>query len=75
MRKQTRKDKKITDSQDAGDQLLGTVSAQERHCMIAETAYLLAEQRGFQGDSALADWLQAETDINARRPEALTELK
>ncbi|NOX27299.1 MAG: DUF2934 domain-containing protein [Gammaproteobacteria bacterium] len=45
---------------------MATVSAQERHCMVAEAAYLLAEQRGFQGDSALADWLRAETEVNTR---------
>lgn len=42
------------------------VSAETRQRMIAEAAYLLAEQRGFQGGSALADWLQAEAEVNAR---------
>jgi len=67
MKKQTRKGKK-TGNEDAHHELTVSVSTQERHCMIAEIAYLLAEQRGFQGGSALADWLQAETDINARLP-------
>ncbi len=35
--------------------------------MIAETAYLFAEQRGFQGDVALDDWLRVEAEINARQ--------
>lgn len=39
---------------------------QERNQMIAEAAYYIAEQRGFQGDRAMDDWLQAETEINAR---------
>lgn len=39
---------------------------EERHCLIAEAAYLIAEQRGFQGDAALDDWLQAETGVDAR---------
>ncbi len=65
MRKQVRKGKKIADSQDASHELMATVSAQERHCMVAEAAYLLAEQRSFQNGSASADWLRAETEINA----------
>lgn len=38
----------------------------QRHDLIAEAAYLRAEQRGFLGDMALSDWLQAEADVNAR---------
>ena len=38
---------------------------EERHCLIAETAYLIAEQRDFQGDTALDDWLQAEAGVDA----------
>jgi hypothetical protein len=38
----------------------------QRHGMIAEAAYYLAEQRGFQGDMALNDWLQAEAGVSAR---------
>lgn len=41
-------------------------TAEERHRMIAETAYLIAEQRGFQGDLSLQDWLQAEAEVDAR---------
>ena len=37
----------------------------ERHHMICEAAYFLAEQRGFQGDGALDDWLQAEAMVDA----------
>lgn len=40
--------------------------AEERHQKIAEVAYHIAEQRGFQGDMAMADWLQAEAEVNAR---------
>lgn len=43
-----------------------TVTPEERHAMIAETAYLIAERRGFQGDGALDDWLQAEAEVDAR---------
>ena len=38
----------------------------ERDRMIAERAYLIAEQRGFEGDMALHDWLQAEAEVDAR---------
>jgi hypothetical protein len=37
----------------------------DRHRMIAEAAYLVAEQRNFSGDLALDDWLQAEAEIDA----------
>jgi len=42
------------------------MSAEARHAMIAETAYLLAERRGFQGDAALDDWLRAEAEVDGR---------
>jgi len=41
---------------------------EERHCLIAAMAYLIAEQRDFQGDTALDDWLQAEADVDAGMP-------
>lgn len=41
-------------------------SPEERHQMIAMEAYHIAEQRGFQGDMALDDWLQAEAAVNAQ---------
>lgn len=41
------------------------VTNEERHTLIAEAAYYIAEQHGFQGD-ALDDWLQAEAIIDAR---------
>ncbi len=37
----------------------------ERQRMIAEAAYLIAEQRNFQGDLAFDDWLQAEMEVDA----------
>jgi len=42
------------------------VSAEQRQTMIAEAAYYMAEQRGFQDGNAVQDWLQAEMQI-ARR--------
>lgn len=44
----------------------GSINAKQRHEMISEAAYLLAEKRGFHGDSSMDDWLQAEADIDAK---------
>jgi hypothetical protein len=38
----------------------------ERHARIAEAAYYSAERRGFQGNRALDDWLEAERAIDSR---------
>lgn len=38
---------------------------EERHGMIAESAYYRAKQSGFQGDLALDDWLRAEAEVDA----------
>ncbi len=38
--------------------------AAERHRMIEEAAYYIAEKRGFDGEHELEDWLQAEQMIN-----------
>lgn len=45
------------------------LAPEERERLVAETAYLIAEQRGFQGDQAMADWLQAEAEVDARYAE------
>lgn len=37
--------------------------ANSREQQIAEAAYFIAESRGFSGDHALDDWLQAEAEI------------
>jgi len=42
------------------------LSPDDRFRMIAETAYLKAEQRGFEGDKSMEDWLQAEAEVDAR---------
>jgi Protein of unknown function (DUF2934) len=36
----------------------------ERREMIAREAYLLAEQRGFDGGDPVADWLEAEAVVD-----------
>ncbi len=43
-----------------------TISAEERHQLIAETAYYRAEQRGFTGGDPIADWLAAEAEVEGR---------
>ena len=49
------------------------LSPEEHRRLIAETAYLIAERRGFSAGSELEDWLQAEAEVNRRlggpRPE------
>ena len=42
------------------------VASEQRDRMIAEADYLIAEQRGFEGDMALNEWLQAEAAVDAR---------
>ena len=41
-----------------------SVDAAMRNKMIAEAAYFRAEARGFSGDCALQDWLEAECEID-----------
>ncbi len=41
------------------------IYADDRQRMIAEAAYLIAEERNFEGDLAFDDWLQAEAEIDA----------
>lgn len=47
----------------AGDSQ-AAVTPEERQRMIERAAYLRAERRGFQGGSALEDWLAAEAEID-----------
>lgn len=41
------------------------MSPEERYRLVAEAAYLRAEQRGFNGGDPTADWLAAEAEIDA----------
>lgn len=43
---------------------LKKIDPEHRRRMIAETAYFIAEQRGFVGGSPLDDWLQAEVLVD-----------
>ncbi len=42
------------------------IAAEERWRLIAETAYLRAEQRGFEHGDPINDWLEAEREVDAR---------
>jgi len=42
------------------------IATEQRQNMIAEAAYLIAEKRSFQGDAALDDWLQAESEVKVQ---------
>ena len=41
------------------------ISQEQRLGMIAETAYFKAEKRGFSGGDPVADWLAAESEVDA----------
>lgn len=41
------------------------VSEDVRRAMIAEAAYLRAEQRGFESGNEVEDWLAAEAEVDA----------
>ena len=41
-----------------------TLSPAERRKMIAETAYYLAQKRGFTGGNELSDWMAAEKQVD-----------
>ena len=41
-----------------------TIPPEQRLHMIANAAYLRAEQRGFQGGDAMQDWLAAEAEVD-----------
>lgn len=40
------------------------ISDEQRHNYIEIAAYYIAERRGFQGGSELADWAQAEQEVD-----------
>lgn len=51
-----------------------TITAAERHQLIAEAAYLRSEARAFLGDAS-EDWLAAEAEIDERLRKAKITLK
>lgn len=46
--------------------ILLPVSHEERWRMVAEAAYYIAQRRGFVGGDAIADWVAAEAEVDAR---------
>ena len=40
------------------------VTPEERHRMVAETAYFLAQERGFTGGDPFSDWIEAERRVD-----------
>src|SRR5688572_23771527 len=42
------------------------VTPEERHRMIAETAYFLAQERGFAGGDTVVDWMEAERQVDRK---------
>lgn len=45
------------------------LSAEERLRLTQQKAYFRAERRGFVGGDAVADWLEAEAEVNSRFPQ------
>jgi hypothetical protein len=46
------------------DEQRGAEGIAQRQAMIAETAYFLAESRGFEAGHDLEDWLAAEREVD-----------
>lgn len=42
------------------------IGAEQRRQLIAEAAYYRAEKRGFNGGDPVADWIEAEKEIDSR---------
>jgi hypothetical protein len=40
------------------------MTAEQRRALIAESAYLRAERRGFQGGDPMTDWLESEREVD-----------
>lgn len=55
------------ESVNEGDETMRALRTDEpqRRRMIAEAAYYRAEQRGFEGGDPVADWLEAEAEVDA----------
>jgi len=55
------KKKQVT--QQTGAETETEINADDRHSMIAEAAYFIAERRGFDGECE-AHWLEAEREVD-----------
>jgi len=45
---------------------MSAITPEERHRLIAEAAYFIAERRGFAAGCELDDWLRAEAEVERR---------
>jgi len=63
--KATSAKKTATKSASKSAPLRADISEGMRRSMIAEAAYLRAEQRGFAGGDEVEDWLAAEAEVDA----------
>lgn len=61
--------KRTTAKKTAPAGMLLPVSHEERWRMVAEAAYYIAQRRGFVGGDALADWVAAEAEVDAKLKE------
>ena len=61
--------KRTTAKKTAPVGMLLPVSHEERWRMVAEAAYYIAQRRGFVGGDALADWVAAEAEVDAKLKE------
>ena len=53
----------------------GAATPEERHRMIAETAYFMAHERGFKGGDPVSDWIDAERLVDRQlRAEATARM-
>lgn len=55
-----------TRREDVAEKARSGLLPEERRRLIAETAYFIAERRGFAAGWELDDWLQAEAEVNRR---------
>ena len=65
-KKKVRAGKRASEVDVQKSEVPANIDPEQRRCMIAETAYLIAEQRNFQGDALLEDWLRAEAEVDSR---------
>lgn len=49
------------------------IAPEERHRMISETAYFLAQERGFHGGDPVSDWIEAERRVDRQLLSLATE--
>jgi len=56
-------DKSAPGASAASGSMWAGLTEEQRRCYVEVAAYYIAERRGFNGDSQVEDWVQAETEI------------